>query len=243
MIASDMSGDTKTERFYSVQGGDRLVDPNNYPDEIVEYLNKEADLIRTILHTGNYTTLFEVGCMNARNLSLAVEHGIHYFGIDIVERYIEESQKEVSDRGNSIKAAVKCMSVCDLTKDTALILQGEKPLCIFPFNAFGNVSNVDLAVDRLVDLGLDILISTYRNDAETQRTRYEYYLACKYKNLRCITSEDAVIFSSEEGFHSVAYSESFIRRLLTSRRYIVKVFSIGAIGAGYLCLPMHGLIV
>lgn len=226
------------EKFYDVDGGEKLINPNNYPDEITLFLKNERKIILDTIQSSHcYDTLFEIGCMQARNIEISVLANVNYVGIDIVPRYIEEANIVISKslinttKSMTKKAIVKLLSVYELTKETTPISINSIPLTIFPFNSFGNMSNPHIIINNLVNLEYDFIIFTYKTDAISTHIRNNYYKNCNYTDLKQITEPIGIRFTAVEGLNTIAYYPDFIEKCLfevTNYKLIIKNF--GTIG-------------
>ncbi|MDD3645940.1 MAG: radical SAM protein [Candidatus Gracilibacteria bacterium] len=225
--------DNKVQDFYSNNGGELLVDDDNYPQEIKDFLVNERNVTIDLLFRGGYDLLFEVGCMNARNVNISLDLGIGYFGIDIVQRYIEEAKIKISSSG--IKDSfVKVLSADKVKLDNIVIGASEKPLVLFPFNSFGNIENIRSTLLSFSALGFDLLISTYGTDDFSNEVRYNYYINCGYEGLQQNEGDESIVFSSNEGLHTSVYKEQWLRKLIKESGYgNIEVISYGGIGKGY----------
>lgn len=81
--------------FYESGKGDRLIDPLLFPEEIKQFLLYERKMLEIL--ADSLVLLVEVGSMYGRYLKWAVENDKYYFGVDIVQRYIETGRKIISD--------------------------------------------------------------------------------------------------------------------------------------------------
>ena len=73
-----------TVDFYTQGTGDALVDPDNYPDAIRQYLREERHLLQR--HCKAFDTLIEAGCTAGHYADLAISAGKEYVGIDIAHQ-------------------------------------------------------------------------------------------------------------------------------------------------------------
>ena len=130
--------------FYGTETGNRLVDENNYSKYITEYLKLEKSILeKEIL---KHDTIIEVGCMEARNLDLAINNKKKYIGIDIVPEYINIANELIQKRNLQENCEFLCINAEQLNniKEQSNILKFSKsPLFFFPFNSFGNMDKYE----------------------------------------------------------------------------------------------------
>jgi len=83
--------------FYNSGKGDCLVNSRNYPPEIKSYLQSEKEVLKLL--SNKLKGIVEVGCMNGRYVEWALAEEKLYYGIDIIERYIEAGLKRLKKSG------------------------------------------------------------------------------------------------------------------------------------------------
>lgn len=223
----------KTSEFYSNKGGDKLIDNENYPEAITNYLKEERRLYFQHLTQGNYDTLIEIGCMSARHLDIAIELNLNYIGIDIVSKYIKLAQQQITDNNYQHKAKAFQLSLLDYEQETIQLPRTSKPLCIFPFNSFGNIINYTDAIKKTFEIGYDFFISTYNTTEEATNVRLEYYKNCHFNNLEATTNKEGVLFTSSEGLHSWAFHSNYLRALLDQEPWKIEIDNILSFGLYY----------
>ena len=199
--------------FYGTKDGNKLVDENNYPDSIKEYLKKEKELLEKYLE--DYDLLIEVGCMEGRNIDVALNMKKKYIGIDIIESYISIVNEMINKRGlNSISEAF-CLDANYLKRLISLsrLYKDSKSLIYFPFNSFGNMDNPNKVLSNFNYLyNSDFVIFTYDIDDYSNFEREKYYENCNYDNLRKEINEEGVRFISSNGLNTVAYDKEYLKR-------------------------------
>ena len=209
---SDYSNN-KVKDFYSDKWWELLIDNANFPAEIVNFLDNEKYIVSKKIVDWWYDLLFEVWCMNARNLNISTDLWIWYFWIDIVERYIDEAKKIISDN-NINNSSVKLLSAFEVTSSNIDIRNSQKQLVLFPFNSFGNIEKIRETLLSFSELWYDIFISTYWTDDESNKIRYSYYENCWYLWLKQINTDEEILFSSDEWLKSYVYKEKKLIMLL-----------------------------
>lgn len=221
--------------FYRNQGGNQILKAKNYPEGISHYLNEEFKKIDTFIKEkkGKYTSILEIGCGKMRNVNLALEKGLKYYGIDFVNKYIEKSQKMIDDQGLQDKCFVKCMSALDFNKETNFIPKEERPLCIFPFNVLGNIGNVFDILTIFNKFKYDVIISTYKTDDDATNIRNDYFVKCHYSNIKIEKTNSGTVFTSDEGLKSIAFDSSYLLNLSAAANYNVVKGEFGGIGMMY----------
>lgn len=225
--------DNKVQDFYSNNWWELLVDDDNYPQEIKDFLVNERNVTIDLLFRWWYDLLFEVWCMNARNVNISLDLWIWYFWIDIVQRYIEEAKIKISS--SWIKDSfVKVLSADKVKLDNIVIWASEKPLVLFPFNSFWNIENIRSTLLSFSALGFDLLISTYGTDDFSNEVRYNYYINCWYEWLQQNEWDESIVFSSNEWLHTSVYKEQWLRKLIKESWYWnIEVISYWWIGKWY----------
>jgi len=212
-----------TSTFYSGGEGDALVDADNYPPQIIAYLQQEHGLVRD--RVAGYRTMVELGCMEGRGVALAREAGVAYLGVDVVARYIETARRSFGE------TATRRFELCDAVAIGELAESWIQPAVGWlPFNAFGNMADPVAVVTAAAEAGLELIISTYATDAVSTKARQDYYMACGYHGLLSTTSQQGVRFTSPAGLLTWAYSLDHFQQMLRPRYGAVVVESFATIG-------------
>lgn len=221
--------------FYGADVGNRLVDENNYPDSIKNYLEREKNIL--INSMGEHDIIIEVGCMEARNMEHAIKNNKKYIGIDIVPKYIEIANRIVKQRKLTSTCEFLCIDAEKLDRilqESALLKGSEKPLFFFPFNSFGNMNNFDNVIRSISKIkNSDFIIFTYQTDEKSTNERFKYYNNCNYDNLRCIKEANGVRFIADNGLNSMAYNEDFLQNIIKKCGLQLKVKNFADIGIAY----------
>ncbi len=197
--------------FYESGFGDRLVDPANYPVEIVDFLKDERRaLAEALVHAD---TLIEVGAMDG--LSLEVLHtfpAVAYVGIEPALRYVRAGNQRLKRMGQDIRRRARFIHA-DATSLSGIgaRIRGA-PLVFFPFNSFGNIGDIKPVADVLASAGFSFAISSYMQTEHALEVRRRYYAACGYDELRFEQYTEGQRFMSREGFCSWAYSDEHLIR-------------------------------
>src|SRR5579883_1915550 len=215
-------------------GGKEILKNDNYPEELKHFLLAERQWISNhIKKEDKYTALFEIGCGEARNLDIAQEHEINYYGIDFDNDYIIKAKNKIKQLPLSIKAIVRCLSVFDLNESATPVGKNERVLCIFPFNALGNMGNLLEILNKVHELGYDVLISTYKIDEFSSQIREQYFVNCGYKNLRKEHTKHGLTFYSDEGLKSTAMNSAYVQSVAEMTNYSMLVNDFSRIGVMY----------
>lgn len=225
--------------IYENGSGDELINPLNYNDQIALYLKAESEIFGEIIK--DYYLVVEIGCMDGRYTDFVLKSGKKYLGIDAVQRYIENAKKKYKSAIIDDKAAFFSTGLKDLE---AVIADSQtqslkKTVAVFPFNSFGNIENIEQAIDIISNSLIDFVIFTYKTDKATQLIRENYYSRSGFVNLDCIYDETGVRFISSEGLDSVAYSEKWLREKFESSGRILKAREFGAIGQLFCILKQN----
>lgn len=200
-------------QFYKDGSGDALVDPQNYPEGIKQFL--EGEIILLDKSYQELDTLVEVGCMTGRWTKWAMDKGLNYIGLDIVARYIQTAKQTAKELGYAsgqcaflIAPAEKVDSVLETTG-----LELREPLLFYPFNSFGNMKDPTTVLSAIHRSGMRACISTYGTDNRSCKVRYEYYKQCGYKDITTICNSRGACFASPDGLQSWCYHQGFLQDL------------------------------
>lgn len=220
----------KVKQFYDCGSGEELIRNCNYSSEIIEYLKEEKKVISVILKQKPYEGMLEVGCMNGRNLDIACDLDISYIGIDLVKRFILQTNQKI--KSMSIPAIARQCDVKSLYKISNLL--SPKILSVFPFNSFGNIDEPVKALKAVCLQNLDSLILTYKTDKLSTDFREEYLINSGMRGLKMKKTGKGVLFTSIDDLCSYAYSEKFIRQIGTNAGYNkIQMIDFSRIGRAY----------
>jgi len=222
-----------TREFYGGGQGDRLVDPNCYPKEIVDFLREERKLLDSM--AASIDTLVEIGCMHGRYLDWAVGLNKRYIGIDIVPRYINMGRRIVAEKRLERKKYQFVLGGAEMVD--VLARQKAAPgkcLLFFPFNSFGNMADPIPVILSVRKSNLPFLISSYQTKRRSTTSRREYYRRCGYKDIVCTDDEKGVCFSSADGLKSIAYHPRHVQRICDANNLAVAIRLFSTIGIAYL---------
>lgn len=221
--------------FYDSGGGDRLIDPSRYPDEIVDYLSAEVNLLSST--SSHFDTLIEVGCMEGRYLDWAVAEKKNYLGIDVVEKYIRNGQKRLLSAGLDQKQyrieVGDAISIHRFPHENKWLRGKSRIFAIFPFNSFGNMHNPDAVLDSLSKAQYPFLICSYSTDNFANQVRLRYYKNCGYEQIKLLASETGIRFTSVDGLNTVAYHPSYLKQLARKNGIVLTATSFSSIGMAY----------
>jgi hypothetical protein len=225
--------------FYGSGKGDSLIDPLNYPEEILEYLKTEEELIQELI--GQYERLVEIGCMEGRYLDWCVGRGIKYLGIDVVPRYIETGRRKLLDLGlfpPDYQMEISPAEEVDQVLEQKVInYPHEKSLLFFPFNSFGNMENPIAVLESLKRTRQSFLICSYQTTQQANGVRLVYYTNCGFKKIRCFVNEKGIRFASDEGLNPIAYFPDYFRTMCHKVGIQVsRQFTFSTIGMAYIVL-------
>lgn len=198
-----------TLEFYSSGLGDNLIKKSFYPKEIVSFLDKEKEIVKDELR--NFDLLFEVGCMEGRYLDVALSENKKYYGIDVVERYVEMGQEILSKK--ELPANDFTIKIADAASLDEIFIKNNlsKALIVFPFNSFGNMVNMKDVIKSLATAKRSFLIFTYATDEFSNNARLDYYKNCGYKDIECEEDAKGIRFFSDQGLNTIAYKENYIK--------------------------------
>lgn len=198
--------------YYSSTEGGAILDHKNYTREIVAYLAAERYELAKILRSGGYCGLLEVGSGRGEAMDVCLALGIGYTGLDI-----SASVRSVPDRAEA-KFLPYCsfaqMSICELGKGTSPVPAGKRPLAFLPFNLVGNIEDPMLALRRIYESGLDVLVSCYMDDPAADAARMGYYRNCGNTNVRKSSSGGVAAIVSDQGLVSRTYTREMLAYML-----------------------------
>ena len=221
---------TQVKTFYELAGR-ALFAPWNYPLAISDHLADERACVIRMLGAGAYETMVEVGCVDGSlSIDAAISVGVRYIGIDLVETAVAQVQRKLArDYPADVRATARVLDVERLTELGPL----ERPVAVFSFNSYGNLDRPEPVVAALARAGCDVFIPTYRTDASSTETRREYYVRCRYTDLREARDDKGVVFTANEGLHTYAYDARWLVPLLERHGFRVTAENFGTIGIYY----------
>jgi len=221
--------------FYGGSLGNRLVNSCNYPNDIKEFLKEEESIL--IDSMKGCDIVIEVGCMEVRNLQCVVNNGKKYIGVDIIPSYIETSNKIIQEEGLSSICECICIDAENLDiifEKSNLIKDSKNPMFFFPFNSFGNMSNIDNVIKSMSKIKKALFVLfTYQINDYSNSVRFNYYHNCNYEHLNIVYESNGVRFTSDDGLNSMAYDENFLGDLIKKNGLNFKVIKFSNIGTAY----------
>ena len=222
--------ESTVKRFYESGLGDKLVGEENFPADIKTHLAFEAELIKKYLTQNKYNCLVEVGCMDGRLIGAAKRLGLEYLGIDIVDRYIHQANQKIAAIKSKKFKALNC-DIAKLDLGNSKYENLKSKLAVFPFNSFGNMQEPESALRAAFENGLDVLIMSYDTDNKSTAMREEYYNSCNYPGLNFSVDAKGVVFTSEDGLKTYAYSKDHLQNLLQKIGFEkIKIEKFGPLG-------------
>jgi len=208
--------------FYANNGGDEILNHQNYPAKLKRFLAQEQKLFTDFVKSTKSNLVIEVGCGELENVEVANANNVSYLGLDFSPQRISKVQDKL--RKGQIKKLpgqrvnVKCVNIIKLDSGELELLPADQPVMIFPFNVIGNVAPISALFTNLRLLNMSMLISIYKNDAASIAMRREYYESCEYKHIQMQNDPNGtgVVFRSDEGLYTVAYDQSYLVKLLSA---------------------------
>jgi len=223
---------TEIKGFYESGKGDRLIDPILFPEDIKEFLAQERKILETLI--GSFSLLVEVGSMYGRYLKWAVENSKCYFGVDIIQRYIEAGRKVISDlqlEPVKYKFVIGgAENIAELVKPKNWGIKSDQCILFFPFNSFGNMNEPAVVIRSIKKSGLPFLISTYGTSQEINLCREQYYKNCGYSEIVNIQNEKGSRFISPDGLNTIAYHPDYLQNIFIVNNLEITVMSFSKIG-------------
>src|SRR4030042_1009095 len=226
---------TGIKDFYESGKGDRLIDPLLFPEGIKQFLICEKRILEALVDS--FDLLVEVGSMYGRYLKWAVENGKRYFGIDVVERYIEAGRKIILDSQlNPIKYRFvlgRAENITKLVRPDEWSVKPNRCILFFPFNSFGNMNDPLTVVRSIRKSGLPFLISTYGTSEEINIYREKYYKNCGYARIDSIQDKKGVRFTSPDGLNTIAYHLDYLQNVFVTNHLKVTDIPFSKIGMAF----------
>jgi len=226
--------------FYSNNGGDQILNTQNYPPTIQEFLKNEADSLDQLIKNSSqkYNMLIEVGCGNTVNLPLAKKHNLQYLGLEVSPTAVRIVQERIRrNRAQYENADIECINILNIKKSDLHLTMDDKPLLFLPFNLFGNVAPIAMLLARFRKLGIDVAISIYNTDTATSDMRKTYYTNCGYNFLSEKKHETGTYFFSNEGLYTVAYDHTYLTDLFHAFGFETSLINSGSYGATLYARP------
>lgn len=217
--------------LYASGVGDSLVNETNYPDEIKEYLKAEENLMIKLAY--KYDLLIEIGAMYGRWVKWAAQRDMSYLGVEPVERYVIIGNNNIICSGLDTEKYRIIQCSCENFPTQKNIYKTNNSIIILPFNAFGNITDPNKAINSLISLNIPFVISTYLTNSKANNIRYRYYLNCKYQDMQILNNSIGVHFITSEGFKLSAYNDKYFEHLFKDTDLLVSRFKLGEIGVGY----------
>ncbi|MDF2940506.1 MAG: Serine/threonine protein kinase [Gammaproteobacteria bacterium] len=212
--------------FYTNAGGDQILTYTNYPPSLQHYLREEFETCAAIIRgKPDNTVVVEVGCGELENLALTTVQSPHlaYIGFDFAAERILAANQKIAKQGIGSRVRAECFNILGIDRKSLKLRESQSPILLFPFNLFGNIAPISLLICRLVQARLECLISMYQNTPQALQMRRDYYTNCGYQHLESVEGPTGVVFKSDEGLYTVAYSEKYVGDLFRTFGYVVNV--------------------
>jgi hypothetical protein len=219
-------------QFFGTAVGDQMVNPHRYSDSIKKYLTAEHAFLEGVSRP--FSTIVEVGCMQGRLVEWCVGQQKRYIGIDVECGYQDAWSTYQQRYGDAIEfVRGDAQKLSEVVKRIKKPLSVSSTLFVFPFNSFGNIENVQAAVQSLSEVKMKFVIFSYDTISYANQVRAEYYRMCGLSDITQINSDEGVIFSSREGLKSFAYHISFLSKCFKHHGTLVEPASFGDIGIAW----------
>jgi len=211
--------------FYETPNGQTLLCEANYPSEVKHYLSAEKNAMDSMAL--QYQTIVELGCIDGRYSYLVKLNYKTYIGVDkCLETILNGKEKE------SKNISLVHMDALEYLEQKAKDFK-EGTLLLFPFNALGNMKTRTEIMGYIKRCRLDTLISTYNISSMALSSRREYYALSKPQNLKAITDQKEVLFTSINGLHSRSISTEWLNGMLKDVDCKLTSTALGKIGAAH----------
>lgn len=179
-----------------------VLNPENQPQQIKNYLNEESQLLSKYVLKGS--RLIDFGCGYGRHLELLQDRLIYGLGLDIAEEYIKMGKKRLKKFTN---LELKTADVIDIKIDNKF----DYAICMN--NTLGNIENKDKLVTKmkqaLVKDGI-ILLGAYSNNSINARIEWYNNTGLKVEKI----TDDYILTSN--GFKSWHFTKKQLNELFGS---------------------------
>lgn len=221
--------------FYGSEDGNRLINENNYPLSIKNYLETEKQILNKCIK--DYDVFIEVGCMVARNIQLAILNEKKYIGIDIIPEYIKSANQIVRKRNLLNMCEILCINaekLEDILQKSELIKKCYNPLFCFPFNSFGNINDHICTLKSIKKIkNATFIIFSYKTDKDTTHERLKYYGNCNYDNLTVKKEKIGIRCVADNGLNSIAYNKDYLVNCIGNMNMQVEIKEFSEIGVAF----------
>jgi len=227
----------QNSEFYTNGPGKSIMDCSNYPKAIQDHLNAEIDMIQKVLKKGQYTGVFEIGSAQAENAQKFVDQGFSYFGIDINADFVQTAKERLKIlSSHKQKAETVLLDFYQLSAHFLSTHDVNSYILFLPFNLFGNFSDKVGAIQKLLSLKQDFVISFYDISSQAYMARKDYYCACQFEDLEYHETKNFAHFYSADGLDSIAYRIDCLEQMICDQKrnpedaITIEKLSFGAFG-------------
>ncbi len=209
------TADDLSRPFYAKAGeSDAIMRAANFPNELLCFLQQEALVVSQALRQFECDSLVELGCYDGRLLQVARMSQVLYFGVDLSSTAVAALRDKIAREGIAGQATA---FVGDVTSPRTWFheVSGLRPLFVFPFNLFGNLSDPSAVVSELRGDNRFGVISVFNSEDATTMMRDEYYAACGIEGLSWETAPyGGVRFRGDCGFVSQSFGQGQVNKLM-----------------------------
>lgn len=214
-----------------------MFDSSFLTTELELYLATEANILNGVVDNSKINHLVEIGCGYGRYALWAAERRLRYDGIDLVSWMIDIGKlrlKKIRHLHPAFQGQVHHLPAANVLSLFEKQPSQERPLLFFPFNCFGNISDLKSTLENLRGFNGDLFISTFKVDEPTTEIRKIYYSRCGYTAVKHQTISEGTLVTSDEGLHASAYSSIYLISLLQKYGFAnVSQREFANIGLGY----------
>lgn len=207
--------------IYEQEKGLSLLNPQNYPEGIQEYMALEEAFLASNLREAK--TVLEIGCGNGRYLEILAPIVGEILGIDYAEYLVNVARSRTKNLSN-------VNVINGNAKDLPSLLSKTYQAAILAWNTIGNMpqeihSSVLSGLSQYVED--KIFISTYQCSDFVMEERLKLYKNCGYKVDR-INGNQVIM---ENGEHTAyAYPIDYFRDLMMSHNFSMETYELGLCG-------------
>lgn len=211
----------ESTNIYEQDKGLALLDYQNYPEAIQEYMAlEEAFLFK---HLQGAKSLLEIGCGDGRYLKMLAPVVGEILGIDYAEYLVNVSKKRTNNLHN-------VDVIHGNAKDLPSLLSKTYQFATLAWNTIGNMPpEIHPDVVRGLSQWVEerIFISTYQCSDAVMQERLKLYKNCGYK-VNSINGNKVIM---EDGQHTAyAYPINYFQELLESNHFSMETYNLGFCG-------------
>ncbi|MGH9371749.1 MAG: hypothetical protein ACRD15_09495 [Vicinamibacterales bacterium] len=203
------------QQYFHSATADRLMEEENYPREIAEFLDGERGLLTELV--SSVDLLIEAACNDGRYLTFAAQHGVRYLGVDLVPRHVEAGHRRIAeyqlpnDRYGFTVGDIS--ELAEVLNPAVISVPRERCAVLFPFSIFSAIPDPAGVARTLRALNLPFVATVYAPSAEATEVRRDYYRRCGYEGIVTSRTEEGVWLRTDGGLSTVAFHPDVLKEL------------------------------